>query len=495
VLYVPPIPGANATRTHSDCYHSELAALCERHLVPQTKPTEAALNKFKSTLKKLAKRLNYQHEAMSYERVVNHYSGAQRRVYEAAAATMGTPLSSFDARIKTFAKREKWDFTERCRPPRAIQARSPRFNLELATNHKPLEHRLYRLRQRRATTQIPGKYRVFAKTRNWTQRASDAREMWEAFDDPVCIKIDAHQFDGTLHEKILALTHDFYVHLTGSREHARLLKQTLNNFCRTKNGVKYTVKGTRMSGDLDTAMGNALIMVVVLWCILDQPHLLYDDGDDCLIFTSRRYLAAILKTLQTGFTDYGLNVGVESIAYAFEHIDFCQARPCFLGGVWRFTPNPYKQMRSAFTSVSDFANGSDGPYTRACAISLAGVSDRLPLAWHLATQALLATTRFSPRFDKHQIQFAVSQGKDLNKSLQPREPDLRDRQSFEDTWGIPPEAQVYYESRMNFPVPPPGKHGNYHWETVDHDYLQNHRVYRPSDITDRVEYTIIKQGP
>lgn len=456
--------------------------------MPQDPPTPTALASIKARLRQIAKRLNYVHKAMTAQQVVDHYTGAQRRVYQRAADSLDEPLSWVDTRIKTFVKREKWDFNTSPKAPRCIQARSPRFNLLLAMDHKPIEHRLYRLRQTRDTTQLPGRHRLFAKGRNWTQRAADCREHWSQFRDPVAVKVDARKFDGTLHKTLLEQTHGFYYSLSKSKRHLRLLRQTIYNTCRTRNGIKYKVDGTRMSGDIDTAMGNALIMVAALQNVIKVPHLLYDDGDDCLIFMERCHLLQFLATFSADMHEYGLNVGVDSIAYQFEHIEFCQHRPANLGGVWRFTPNPIKQMRGAFSSTAEFMQGSDGAYTRACAASLAGTADHQPLTWALATQALAATERFTPRYDRAQLHaFAAGYKPRLTP---PQPPTDVDRENFSATWGITPDQQLEYEAMIQFPDVPANRKGNYTWATSDVDYLQQFNVYRPCDPPTRPEFTL-----
>ena len=49
---------------------------------------------------------------------------------------------------------------------------------------------------------------------------------------------------------------------------------------------------------------------------------------------------------------YGQELKIESIAYVFEDIEFCQTKPCFLGDKWVMTPNPRKFVNSFFAGHS-----------------------------------------------------------------------------------------------------------------------------------------------
>ena len=68
-----------------------------------------------------------------------------------------------------------------------------------------------------------------------------------------------------------------------------LSSKTLNNSCSTRDGIRYKAKGSRMSGDVDTSLGNSLINYAIIKEVLYQLGIEGDaivNGDDSIIFTN-----------------------------------------------------------------------------------------------------------------------------------------------------------------------------------------------------------------
>merc|ERR1711982_285948 len=85
-------------------------------------------------------------------------------------------------------------------------------------------------------------------------------------------------------------THRVYKALVGkSHELSWLLRETLVNSGKTKHGILYKIIANRMSGDMDTGIGNSLLAFLLVWTVMRQLRLrkwdLLCDGDDILVFT------------------------------------------------------------------------------------------------------------------------------------------------------------------------------------------------------------------
>ena len=107
--------------------------------------------------------------------------------------------------------------------------------------------------------------------------------------------------------------------------------------------IDYITDGCRMSGDMNTSLGNCLIMsaLVLLYCRERGVRAkLANNGDDCLVFMDRRSLAQFRGGLHQWFVDFGFNITEEETAHVFERCEFCQSRPVWSGYEWVMVRNP-----------------------------------------------------------------------------------------------------------------------------------------------------------
>nr|AEM45990.1 RNA-dependent RNA-polymerase [Pea enation mosaic virus 2] len=271
------------------------------------------------------------------DRVVESYTGSQRTRYaNARDSILSNPLSPKDARVKTFVKAEKINFTAKPDPaPRVIQPRDPRFNIVLAKYIKPLEPMLYK-----ALGKLY-KYPAVAKGFNAVETGEIIAGKWRCFKDPVVVGLDASRFDQHVSVEALQFTHAVYRGFIKSREFNNLLQMMYTNrgLGSAKDGfVRYKVKGRRMSGDMDTSLGNCVLMVLLtrnLCKILGIPHELFNNGDDCIVFFDRCHLEKFNNAVKTYFADLGFKMKVEPPVDVLEKIEFCQTQPIYDGEKWR----------------------------------------------------------------------------------------------------------------------------------------------------------------
>lgn len=233
------------------------------------------------------------------------------------------PLTQDDGRVKLFLKAEKWRLPpgERLKTARAIQYRGPRYNIMLAKYLAPLEDRLY---EHMASSWNPeGIYTSKGLTPN--ARARQVRRLFQRHRQGAALCLDHSRFDAHVSPVALRTEHLIYRMLCGgnTRVLAWLLKMQLVNRGTAAHGTKYKVKGCRMSGDVNTALGNTIINAFVLAAAcLGEPVDILVEGDDGVIFGPRDVLERIQLWLGARVEEMGFELK-QKLVYCIEDIDYC----------------------------------------------------------------------------------------------------------------------------------------------------------------------------
>lgn len=277
---------------------------------------------------------------LTLREVVSCYRGAKRRIYEnALRSLMRTPLSKRDASLRPFTKFEKQNLSK---APRIINPRSPRYNLVLGKYLKKLEKPIYA-----AINEVWGgrTAHTVIKGLNSREAAEVLKSKWDLFEDPVAIGLDAQKYDMHVGLNGLGYEHSFYNGVFGVRELAQLLLLQLVNsgtaYC-SDGLVKFLILATRCSGDLNTALGNCIIMCALIWAMCVELQVLAElsnNGDDCVLIVERRDLDRVIGRVPGFFAERGFRMVVEPPVDVFEQIEFCQARPVKLGSGWHMVRN------------------------------------------------------------------------------------------------------------------------------------------------------------
>ncbi len=284
---------------------------------------------------------------VSHDFFVDSYSGRKRLVYQRALSDMRAGRTSLeeDAKLRVFVKYEKTDRTTKLDPvPRIISPRDPKFNIRVGRYLKPLEHRMFR-----SIGKLFGHPTVI-KGYNAVDAARLLREKWEMFRCPVAIGLDASRFDQHVSLDALRWEHGVYARcFHGKHRHrlSRLLKLQEVNHCDgfvADGRVRYTVQGTRMSGDMNTSLGNCLLMCMMVHAYSSSIGVnvqLANNGDDCVVFLEKENLHRYMENLSQWFLDMGFNMAVEPPVFDFCQLEFCQTKPIFDGVGWIMCRNPH----------------------------------------------------------------------------------------------------------------------------------------------------------
>lgn len=277
------------------------------------------------------------------------YKGKKRAAYQRARSTMHLPIGYKDAKISAFVKVEKLDLSLKSDPcPRLIQPRSKRYNLALG---KYL--RLHEKYLTKSIDKIFGETTVLSGYDSFTQ-GKIIHSKWKLYSSPVAIGLDASRFDQHTSVQALKFEHSCWNGIFKSRELKTLLKYQLYNsgsaYAET-GSVHYKTTGCRMSGDINTSLGNKLIMCAMVWSYLKKYGLkasLVNNGDDCVLICEKDQLELIQDTLSEYFIKKGYNMVVEKPVFCIEGIEFCRSRPISVG-------NSYHMVRGISSLSRDCA--------------------------------------------------------------------------------------------------------------------------------------------
>jgi hypothetical protein len=283
---------------------------------------------------------------------LEHYKGAKRARYERAIAdNLRCGIRKESAILSMFVKAEFVDGDAKLDPaPRAIQPRHPRYNAALGLYIQPLEGRIYR-----AIAKLCGGPTVM-KGYNADQVGKLFATAWRKFRKPWAIGMDASRFDQ--HVSVQALKFEHLVYLGAysncSAEELSSLKQLLewqvHNEGRARlpeASLKYKVDGNRMSGDMNTALGNCLLMCLMVrqYCMERAIQFrLFDNGDDATVIIEEEDVSRFQAEVKPWFLKMGFTMKVEAPVDILEQVEFCQTHPVLIAGEYRMVRNPLVAM-------------------------------------------------------------------------------------------------------------------------------------------------------
>lgn len=292
----------------------------------------------------------------SLNQVVETYTGRRRTIYENALKKLTQiGLSRNDARSVAFVKMELVDPDK---APRCIQPRDPAYNLMLGQYIKSVEHRIYD-----AIRRVYGDGPTVMKGFNVDQIGAIAEGKWNSFAEPVAIGLDATKFDMHVSPEALAWEHSIYTSLfPGDKTLAKLLSWQMNNigagYCSDGN-LKYRVKGKRFSGDMNTGLGNCILMCAMVHAYAESRGVhvkLMNNGDDCVVFMEKKEMDKFNQGLDDWFLAMGFRMVAEAPVYNLHQVEFCQMHPIHVGGSCRMVRNIWSVLRKDTMTTHPLTN-------------------------------------------------------------------------------------------------------------------------------------------
>lgn len=320
-------------------------------LAPAPLPSPSVFNRLKTVRKRLLGAMRST-PVVQRENYSLLYVGRKRGIYERAFESLVVRgLTRRDAWVSTFVKAEKVNFDKKSDPaPRVIQPRTPRYNLEVGRYLKLFEKELCA-----GFNRVWG-YPVVLKGMNAHQVGGWLAKHWSRYRKPVAVGLDATRFDQHVSRAALEWEHSVYNGVFGSPELRRLLRWQLDNrgVARVEgHRVDYQVDGKRMSGDINTGMGNCLLMsaMVISYCEhVGIDFRLANNGDDCVLMLESSDLHR-LDGIDGWMLEFGFTLTREAPVYVLEHVEFCQAHPVRCANGWRMVRDPRTAMSKDCVSL------------------------------------------------------------------------------------------------------------------------------------------------
>lgn len=336
----------------------------EGNLVPTPRPVDGAFSNRLERFRSLLCRTLPKATPIERDQFPLLYVGRRRTVYEAAVLSLSTQaVSRRDAMIKAFVKAEKvLGALFKDPAPRLIQPRDPRYNVELGVFLKTLEKKVYA-----AIARVFGEVTVL-KGYNAFQTGAIIANKWSKFRRPVGVGLDASRFDQHVSLEALRWEHGIYLScFKGGDRHVlnRLLQWQCMNRGRAyvPDGIiKYRTEGCRMSGDMNTAMGNCLLMCAMVHAYLESCGVmasLCNNGDDCLLICEQDDLDQLVGggRLESWFSEMGFTMKVEEPVFELEACEFCQAKPVQVDGDYVMCRDIRKALAKDTHSVLPLSQG------------------------------------------------------------------------------------------------------------------------------------------
>lgn len=453
-----PTWGTVAT-VHANCYCNERTALVKRVLVVTPVVTVAGAHALREATRRLRQALKHRSNqivAWTRQQVAETFVGAKRLMYLRACDSLERELvGRKDCLVQMFIKADKFtgkvEYPSR---PRAIQGRTPRFNVELGRFIKPIEDNVYSWKGPHRRVQ---RSRVFAKGLTPEERGKLFVSKLRQFAQPMVFSLDASSFDSCCSVFHLSLLHTIYAVLLPDHYFAWLCSLQLANFGRTAHKIRYSIRGNRMSGDMDTALGNCFITLFMLMAVTKTLRVrkwdVMIDGDDCVLIMERQPVtpAAIIAAYQPLGFNVTCTVTGDQGDPVPEEVDFCRGRFCDLGKglvLVRNVPRALATMGVTHKYQFPQANRTYLQVLKSSAMGELSVCSAVPCVGPLAAEITRQLSSVVPRVDELSDLLPYMY---RNVQLVHREHasvTMTGRLSIERAFGISVDQQLAYERQL-----------------------------------------------
>lgn len=380
------------------------------------------------------------------------YSGRRFKLYQRAASNVllrGVRVK--DSYLQSFIKHEKILESSKRTVARLIQPRTPEYNVSVGRYIRHLEHTIFH-----TVDTIFGSPTIM-KGYNAFKVGQVFHKAWASFREPVGVGLDASRFDQHISKACLQWEHRVYQnYYPGNKQLAQLLTWQLNNkgVIRSPDGnIWYHTEGTRCSGDMNTSLGNCVLMTAALYSYAASLGLkpgygrlvALNNGDDCMVILERVDVARFVSGIPSFFKALGFVMKVEQPCDKLEQLSFCQTQPVYDGHFWRMVRNPHVSL-SKDATILDHRHATNDLSAQLFAIGECGLAltSGIPVlqSYYLAMQRGNSTRgHVDPRFFESGM-YHLSCG--CRKEI--REISVSARVSFYNAFGIVPDQQIEVES-------------------------------------------------
>jgi len=345
----PGVPGTFQPIVHCNCTHNQRVAITNRVCGKCPHPDHKGVLLLNRAFPHMTRFLHPTVPNSIYDMPKRHTGAKGLRYTRAAEQYELTGLNRTDSYCKMFVKQERFNPLAKTLPdPRAIQFRGAKYCVAFAAYLRPIEEQLYGITF--VSDGVPHTRNV-AKGMNSVERAHVLHRKMSHFNDPVVMSLDMSRFDKHVYTQHLRFAHRVYLSCCDDPTFREILQCQFNTTCFTTSGMKYKVKARRMSGDMDTAIGNILIMLGMVFAVcrveLKIPKCdCLDDGDDCLILLESEDAPLFMNSAPKLFLHMGMEVKLDAPVSSLFSVVFCQS------SIVEFSPGKYKFVRDYKSVIS-----------------------------------------------------------------------------------------------------------------------------------------------
>lgn len=472
---------------HSKTLHNEIHALRDRVLRKVPMPSLSAQKRMQQSVTKLGTWLT-SFEVLgrsvlpwSLSKASSYLESKHGLNYKRARESFAVePLSSKDSHIKMFIKKDKWTLADGqgVKSPRAIQYRGPRFNIVACQYFGPIEETL--MQNERDEKYKPGTR--FRTTKGLTsyEKGRLISSVWDSFKCPAAIHLDHSKFDAHETEFAIRMEHEIYRMIytkDGRRKLGWIRKSQISNRGRGSFGTKYKMKGRRVSGDVNTSLGNSIVNWLAMDSVVPEGVVIIVEGDDTILIGERYIIDALYKTLYHDLLEAGFEVE-HHIAYCLEDIEYCSARMIeMMPGIYTLMRKPHQAIPKDCYTINVIPPQKVPERKRAMALSAMYSYAGHPIMYEWARCMMSwsesgCLTRFA--FDDEHIKQKVALSRDVDLF---EVPDLA-RDSFYVLSDIPPSRQIEMERQLRALRGPhsvmPTKAEVSAWQAISRSIKSNH---------------------
>jgi len=386
-------------------------------------------------------------------RMPESYGGIKgARYMQALSNVLSRGIDRRDSRLSFFVKLELVKQKKARFVPRPIQFRRAEYCVAYAQYYKPIEGLIYEFEGDGYS--FP-EGRLFAKNLNSVQRGELIYQKWCNIDDPFAACLDFSRYDEHISLDHLKAAHRFKTMVIGDREFSRLDTWQYNNRGRSQAGVYFSHEGGRCSGDMNTAGDNNALTLLMLNIAAREVGLKCNfliDGDDSIIFCSRRDWALKGDRFMQALVNLGMTVKVEGYATIMEHIDFCQCRPVLVGGSYRMVRNPGKVVSKMGFTTKPYTLDMYASYIQQLGYAEGLINLGVPVLQSFAYMCARVKAKHNIKWDEREDHVYYlrrelgSQWRDkIGKLPAPSEISAETRASFAAAFDFPYPQQLFWE--------------------------------------------------
>lgn len=446
-VFARPIETERKYGLHEHTIDEELRTLCNRHLFATPEP-ELESEEWKEFLKqvKLLSRQIGRVPRCKFSELLKTKSGRKmRRFWGGIQKYLEEGVSAKDSKITEMQKLEMYDVTKiEGKEDRGIQFRSTVYNAALASHLWNIEHRLIHLHD--------GPHRMVMKGLKPDDRMRHIACGTENMKKPVFFQLDHSRFDAHVNEHLLRAEHSVYAYCRKRNpEMMRLLKMQRKNIGRSFGGIVYKMKAKRMSGDVNTSLGNTILNLCMLrsWLSFNEVEgRIFLDGDDSVVIVEAEDVEKL-----GSFEDYFLKLGMKTEGSTTEdlwQVEFCQSRPCWIGGTVKAVRDPLKVISTiGVTAGSHETKEMKRVVAATCLCEDAINGPSCPVIAPFLRRVYERVEHVDPQAGEN-IRWKVENGNiDIHEhEIGPASVTEEDRYWFFRTWGITPGEQLMMENQL-----------------------------------------------